>query len=65
MPRTLLCTDCNATFPHKEGETRCPSCGFGRIVDADRCGCVGNQVCDTCNPELMAKYESQDNFPHP
>ena len=35
MPRTLLCTDCDETFPHKEGETRCPSCGFGRIVDAD------------------------------
>jgi hypothetical protein len=25
----------------------------------ENCGCVGNQVCDDCEPELMAKYDAQ------
>lgn len=36
MATELLCTDCETTFQPEAGSSRCPSCGFGRVVDAVR-----------------------------
>ncbi len=31
-------------------------------VEGRTCICVDNQVCDECNPELLAKYDAQPYY---